>query len=206
MIIRKLFKFEGAHIVRNCSSDRCKRSLHGHSYRVEVFFTSKGLDNGQMVMDFGLMKGTVKDLVDSFDHAYSMWNKESEEFKRFIYKESARWISMPVSPSAEAYSLLFFFMIDKLVKATQFNNGERDVELHAVRVHETDTGYAESRREDMEYCNFDLNDIVFSDQIKDEWKDPFMYDKLKGYYTYLFHYPEEDCRKPFINPVVAQQI
>ncbi|MBP8064536.1 MAG: 6-carboxytetrahydropterin synthase QueD, partial [Acinetobacter sp.] len=31
MIIRKLFKFENAHVVRNCTSDRCKRSIHGHS-------------------------------------------------------------------------------------------------------------------------------------------------------------------------------
>ena len=44
MIIRKLFKFEGAHIVRDCSSDRCKFSIHGHSYVVEVFLTSDKLD------------------------------------------------------------------------------------------------------------------------------------------------------------------
>ena len=80
MLIRKLFKFEGAHIVRNCSSDRCKRSIHGHSYTVEVFLTAKGLDNGQMIMDFGLMKGTIKDLIDSFDHAYSFWNLEKRSF------------------------------------------------------------------------------------------------------------------------------
>ncbi|HCN16273.1 MAG TPA: 6-carboxytetrahydropterin synthase QueD, partial [Moraxellaceae bacterium] len=34
MRIRKLFKFENAHIVRNCSSDRCKYSIHGHSYQI----------------------------------------------------------------------------------------------------------------------------------------------------------------------------
>ncbi|MDN5891534.1 MAG: 6-carboxytetrahydropterin synthase QueD, partial [Psychrobacter sp.] len=27
MRIRKLFKFENAHIVRNCSSERCKHSI-----------------------------------------------------------------------------------------------------------------------------------------------------------------------------------
>ena len=35
MIIRKLFKFENAHIVRGCSTQRCRASLHGHSYKVE---------------------------------------------------------------------------------------------------------------------------------------------------------------------------
>jgi 6-pyruvoyltetrahydropterin/6-carboxytetrahydropterin synthase len=43
MIIRKQFKFEGAHIVRNCTTRRCKKSIHGHSYVVEVFFTSNKL-------------------------------------------------------------------------------------------------------------------------------------------------------------------
>lgn len=46
MIIRKQFKFEGAHIVRNCTSQRCRENIHGHSYIVEVFITSDKLDHG----------------------------------------------------------------------------------------------------------------------------------------------------------------
>lgn len=179
MIIRKLFKFEGAHIVRDCSSERCKKSIHGHGYKVEVFFTSNGLDNGQMVLDFGLMKGTIKDLIDSFDHAYSMWGKETEEFKRFIKDNSCRWVKMPVSPSAEQYSLMFLYIIDKIVQSTEFVNGEKEVQVYSVRVHETDTGYAEAFREDLKWVNYALEDIVFSQGIKDEWKDPEMYEKLK---------------------------
>jgi 6-pyruvoyltetrahydropterin/6-carboxytetrahydropterin synthase len=163
-------------------------------------FTSDGLDNGQMVMDFGLMKGTIKDLVDSFDHAYSMWDKESTNFQDFIHNNSDRWISMPVSPSAESYSLMFFFIIDKLISATQFNNGEKQVSLSSVRVHETDTGYAESFRDDLEFWNFELSDIKFSDQIKSEWHDPKMYDKLIDYTS------EVSFSKPFINPIVEHQI
>jgi 6-pyruvoyltetrahydropterin/6-carboxytetrahydropterin synthase len=200
MQIRKLFKFEGAHIVRNCTSERCKYNIHGHSYKVEVFFTSSGFDNSYMVMDFGLMKGTIKDLIDSFDHAYSYWDKESAEFVKFIHENSARWISMPVSPSAESYSLMLFYVIDRMVKATQFNNGERGVELKSVRVHETDTGYAESFRSDLEYWNYGLKDIVFSEQIKAEWHDSEMYDKLIGFHEGSI----ED--KPFINPSVSQQV
>ena len=193
MIIRKQFKFEGAHIVRNCSSSRCKFSIHGHSYVVEVFFTAKGLDNGQMLMDFGLMKSTIGDFVDSFDHAYSMWNKESDDFKKFIHENSARYINMPVSPSAEAYSLMMFKCIDAIVKNTEFNNGEKDPEVHAVRVHETLTGYAESHREDMDWVDWGIEDIEFSQDIKDEWRDPTMWDKLlKG--------------EKFINDTVEQQV
>ena len=193
MIIRKQFKFEGAHIVRNCSSDRCKRSLHGHSYIVEVFFTASGLDNGQMVLDFGLMKGTIGDFIDSFDHAYSMWDKESDSFKQFVYENSARYIEMPVSPSAEAYALMMFAVIGSIIDNTKFNNGEKDVKLHAVRVHETATGYAEARVEDMSMLNFTLDDIKFSDQIKAEWKDSQMWDKLLS-------------GEKFVNPTVMQQV
>lgn len=199
MIIRKLFKFEGAHIVRNCSSERCKFSIHGHSYTVEVFFSSKGLDKGMMVLDFGLMKGTIKDFIDGFDHAYSMWNKESKDFKDFIKSNSERWIEMPVSPSAEAYSIMFFKVIDSIVKATDFNNGEKEVQLYSVRVHETDTGYAEAFREDLNWADFDLSDINLSLGVVSEWKDPNMFKKL-------IQYNQSLIEKPFINSVVEQQV
>lgn len=198
MIIRKLFKFEGAHIVRNCSSVRCKKSIHGHSYVVEVFFKSDGFDNGMMIMDFGLMKGTIKDFIDGFDHAYSLWSKESEDFKNFMITNSDRWIEMPVSPSAEAYSLMFFKVIDAIVKATEFNNGEKNVQLYSVRVHETTTGYAESFREDLEWCDFELEDIKISDGIKSEFKDEKMFEKLIK--------AGKTKSKCFKNDIVEQQV
>lgn len=204
MIIRKLFKFEGAHIVRNCSSKRCKKSIHGHSYKVEVFFASKGLDNGQMVMDFGLMKGNIKDLIDSFDHAYSIWNKEANEFKHFMYDNSDRWVSMPVSPSAESYSLMLLYIIDKMVKATEFNNGEQEVSVNSVRVHETDTGYAEAFAPDLDWFGYQLSDIVFSDGIKSEWNNPKMYDDLVEWWNLDSQGTLKE--KLFKNPVVEQQV
>jgi len=182
MIIRKLFKFEGAHIVRDCSSVRCKENIHGHSYIVEVFLTSDKIDNGGMVVDFGLLKTTIKDFIDSFDHSYSMWNKEKPDFKEFIKKSSDRWIDMPVTPSAEMYSLMMYYVIDKIIKNTEFNNGEGEVKLHSVRVHETATGYAQSFEEDLQFVvgDFDLDDIVFSDQIKKEWSNPNMIEDVKN--------------------------
>jgi len=181
MLIRKLYKFEGSHIVRDCSSDRCKQSIHGHSYTVEIFLTSNKLDNGQMIVDFGLLKGTVRDIIDSFDHSYSLWNKESDEFKYFIKQQSARWAEIPVSPSAEMYSLMFLYILDKVIANTEFNNGEGEIKLYSVRVHETSTGYAESFREDLNLWNFKLVDIVFSEQIRNEWKDKDMwFNLIKG--------------------------
>ncbi len=181
MIIRKLFKFENAHVVRGCSSQRCKYSIHGHSYKVEVLFESNYLDNGQMVYDFGLMKLTIKELIDSFDHSTAIWDKDDRDYIGSIKKHSLRWVSLPVSPSAEQFVRVIFLMVDKLLLQTKMVNGEKNVSLHSVIVHETDTGYAQGFREDA-YSKLmgkiDLKDIVFSKQVKEEWSDFHMWDKL----------------------------
>jgi len=192
MIIRKQFKFEGSHIVRDCSTKLCQKNSHGHSYLVEIFFTSKGIDNGQMVMDFGLMKGTIKEFIESFDHAHTLWSKEKEEFKKFYYDHFERVIELPCSPSAEMYSLMFFYVIDLIVKNTQFRNGEKEVELRSVRVHETTTGYAESFRDDLEHWKWRLDDIKISDGIKVDWKEPKMWHYLQ--IGHKFINPDVDLR------------
>lgn len=170
MIIRKLFRFEGAHIVRDCSTEYCKKSIHGHSYVVEIFLSSDKLDNGCMIVDFGLLKTTVKDFIESFDHAWSFWTRESESYKQFVKQNSERWVEMPVSPSAEGYSLMMFYIIDLIIKNTIFTNGEGTVELHSIRVHETTTGYAECFREDLRWWKYTLDDIHFSSEVKKDWK------------------------------------
>lgn len=169
MIIRKLFKFENAHIVRNCSTDRCKYSIHGHSYKVEVLFSSNFLDNGQMVYDFGLVKKQINSIIDAFDHAITLWSGDDPEYLHFAKKFSRRWIELPVSPSAEQFSRLFFLLIDEVFKNTNFKNGEREVSLHSVIVHETDTGYAQCFAEDAYSVlmgNIDTKNIVYSDELK----------------------------------------
>lgn len=169
MIIRKQFKFEGAHIVRNCTSQRCRENIHGHSYIVEVFITSDKLDHGYMVMDFCRLEG-VKEFVESFDHTYSLWQEESNELKSFIYQFNSRVAEIPVSPSAEGYALLFFCIIDQILQNTEKINGEGCIQLHSVRVHETATGYAEAFREDLKLVHFHTEDILFSSGVTDDWK------------------------------------
>lgn len=170
MIIRKLFKFEGAHIVRNCSSEHCRENIHGHSYIVEVFLTSDKLDNGYMVMDFCRLD-KVKLFIESFDHSYSLWNQEPQEFKECIYRYNKRVAEIPVSPSAEGYALMFFYVIDKILQNTSPVNGEGNVRLSSVRVHETATGYAEAFREDLSLAHFKSHEILFSEGITEEWKE-----------------------------------
>lgn len=183
MLIRKLFKFENAHIVRNCTSDRCKRSIHGHSYKVELLLKASKLDHGQMVYDFGLLKGVIKDLYDSFDHAICFWQDDNPDYIQACKTFSARWVSLPVSPSAEQFSRIFFYLAQQVLQSTVTQNGEGDVEVYSVIVHETDTGYAQSFIEDIENEQMGLlalDQIIFSEQIESEWTDSNMYRNLKS--------------------------
>jgi len=181
MLIRKLFKFENAHIVRDCTSKRCRESIHGHSYKVEVLMESDYLDGGQMVYDFGLTKMHIKDLVDSFDHAISLWSDDNPQYIEDMKRHSSRWIMLPVSPSAEQLSRILFVMIDKLFELTTMVNSEANVKLNSIIVHETDTGYAQGFKDDA-YSDkmglINLEEIVFSDEIKNEWSDVDMWDKI----------------------------
>lgn len=163
MKIRKLFKFEASHIVRNCSSRRCSYNCHGHSDIVEVFLSADKLDNGQMIYDFGLLKPTIGKFFDMFDHSWHYWNKEDQEIKNFIHKLNERWVELPFSPSAENYAIYFLKAVNYILEHTPKLNGEGNVICTGVRFHETATGYAESELSDLEWHNYyDLKDIIFS--------------------------------------------
>lgn len=181
MIIRKLFKFENAHIVRGCTTQRCSQNIHGHSYQVEVLLESNYLDHGQMVYDFGLMKTTIKDLMEAFDHSITIWSGDSQEYLHDMKKHSARWVELPVSPSAEQFSRVIYLMVERVLACTGMVNGEREVKLNSIIVHETQTGYAQGFKEDAYnklMGNISLADIKFSNQIKYEWKNPKLWDLL----------------------------
>ena len=181
MIIRKLFKFENAHIVRGCSTQRCSQNIHGHSYRVEVLLESNYLDNGQMVYDFGLMKRTIKELIEAFDHSIALWSGDNQEYIDDMKKHSTRWVELPVSPSAEQFCRVIYLMVERVLLCTEMQNGERDVRLHSIIVHETETGYAQGFRDDA-YSELmgriELEDIIFSKQTKREWSDSNLWKNL----------------------------
>jgi len=181
MIIRKLFKFENAHIVRDCSTRRCSENIHGHSYKVEVLLESNYLDAGQMVYDFGLTKLYMKELIDSFDHAITLWCEDDPLYLDAMKKHSSRWIELPVSPSAEQFARVIYLIVERVLECTQMQNGEREVTLNSIIVHETDTGYAQGFREDAHselMGKIALEDIVFSGQIRSEWRDSELWAKL----------------------------
>ena len=181
MLIRKLFKFENAHIVRDCSTQRCSENIHGHSYKVEVLLESNYLDDGQMVYDFGLTKLYIKELIDSFDHAITLWAKDDKAYIDAMKQHSNRWIELPVSPSAEQFSRVIYLMVERVLRCTDMQNGEREVKLHSIIVHETETGYAQGFKEDAHSAlmgKIALEDIVFSEQVQSEWSNSALWSKL----------------------------
>ena len=193
MVIRKEFRVESAHIVRNCTSDRCSHSIHGHSAVIELFFESDQLDNAQMVMDFGLMKTSIKQFVDSMDHCYLLCDKDRPEFKEFITKECDRYIVMPFNPSAEMLSLYIFKNVSNILELTNLANGEQNVKLKAVRYHETVTGYAECNEDDLKNIwKPEYNNVRYSEGVRRDWSDE------------LTQAMQFDVR--IQNPVIPQQI
>ncbi len=188
MIIRKMFKFENAHIVRDCSTRRCSENIHGHSYKIEVLLESNYLDHGQMVYDFGLTKLYIKELIDSFDHSITLWSEDDPEYIASMKRYSNRWVELPVSPSAEQFSRVIYLMVERVLECTKMQNGERDVRLHSIIVHETETGYAQGFKEDAHselMGKILLEKISFSGQVSAEWSDPELWNKLLAGHSLL---------------------
>jgi 6-pyruvoyltetrahydropterin/6-carboxytetrahydropterin synthase len=133
---------------------------------VEFLISADGLDNGQMLVDFGLLKPWIGGIVDAFDHTHVMWEKDYLDYVQAMKLHSHRWIVTPLSPSAEGLAVMFFAMAKQILSQTDWVNGEKCPRIHSVRVHETDTGYAEAFIDDLESAildfGFKLPQIEFS--------------------------------------------
>ena len=202
MIIRKQFDVEMAHVVRNCSSSRCRLSQHGHSATIELFFESQFLSNNDhMLMDFGLMKQSIKQFIDGMDHCYVFSQQDTEEFKNFHRKYDERYIGLPFNPSAEMLTVFIFNVVQRIMDCSELNNGECNVHLKAVRYHETKSGYAE--------C--DVNDatslwrkdyasrLEFSDGVTKDWDTEL----IKCVNEFIDGKP---ARRLFVYPTIKQQV
>jgi 6-pyruvoyltetrahydropterin/6-carboxytetrahydropterin synthase len=126
--IRKIFKFEAAHILDTCYSEECK-NVHGHSYIVEVIIGTKFLNDDGMVIDFKRLKEIVSPLIDAWDHAVI----STHSLELF----GGKTCKVDFNPTAEN---MCKYLHDAIVPMLHIVN--KDFHL-TVRVHETDTGYAE---------------------------------------------------------------
>ena len=166
MKIRKLYRIESAHIVRDAISKRCSHSTHGHSGIIEVFLKSDHLDKAGMIYDFGAFKKSIGSFIDMFDHSVHLWDEDCLERLNFFKQFNDRWIVLPCNPTAENYCILFRDCINEIIKKSTFNNEEGSIYCSGVRYHETATGYAESDESDP--ITYSLNNINFSQETLEE--------------------------------------
>lgn len=140
--VTKQFHFEMAHALLNYDGP-CK-NIHGHSYQLNV--TVKGnvktntsdSDEG-MVVDFGIIKKIVKDLVvDVFDHALVLNEKTKIDVSNFEFMN--KLIRVPYQPTCE--NMLIHFA------KTIHQNLPSHIQLHSLFLRETNTSFAEWFAED----------------------------------------------------------
>jgi 6-pyruvoyltetrahydropterin/6-carboxytetrahydropterin synthase len=84
--------FAAAHFLKNYHG-KCE-NLHGHNYKVRIYLSGSQLDAGGMLIDFGIVKGILKDVLAGLDHSnlnehpfFSSGNPSAERIARYIYEE-----------------------------------------------------------------------------------------------------------------------
>ena len=138
--LTKEFTFESAHALDGY--DGLCREIHGHSYR--LFVTIKGepiCEEGNpkmgMVMDFGDLKRIVNgEIVDRLDHSFVLHNSEqNEELKEVLGAKFTKVVLVDYQPTCENMLADFAARLQRALPS--------EVELYALRLHETATSYAE---------------------------------------------------------------
>ena len=89
-------EFEAAHRIAGYKV-KCDR-LHGHSWTVEAAVTGTRLDELGMLVDFKLVKGRLRELLETLDHMFlndlepfsAGINPTAENIAKYIYSEMAK--------------------------------------------------------------------------------------------------------------------
>ena len=66
--LKVVTKFAAAHQLTMVGA-KCE-NMHGHNWKVEVCVTGEKVDKGGVVMDFGVIKKHVREIMSQLDHKY----------------------------------------------------------------------------------------------------------------------------------------
>lgn len=87
--LRVMGDFAAAHQLRNVT-EKCE-NLHGHNFQVEAAVVGEALNEADVLLDFGLLKTWLREILSSLDHcflndhpAFAGSNASSEKLARFI--------------------------------------------------------------------------------------------------------------------------
>jgi len=138
--ITKQFSFETGHALYGYDG-KCK-NVHGHSYKLSVTVSGKPILDAShvkfgMVIDFGDLKKIVKEeIVDQFDHA-TVFNQNTPhvELANELKNRGHHVILVDYQPTSENMVIDFAARIK--------NRLPHDVELHSLKLQETESSFAE---------------------------------------------------------------
>lgn len=110
--------FSSAHYLRNYQG-KCE-NLHGHNWKVEIVVKGESLDKSGMLVDFGILKKYLKEVLDLLDH--KCINDEIDYFK-------------DKSPSSENIAKYIYDNMSDRLK-------DFDVSVDYVKVFESENSFA----------------------------------------------------------------
>ena len=137
--ITKRFSFESAHALWNY--DGPCRNIHGHSYVLYVTVAGHPSTNPDdtklgMVIDFSLLKQIVnREIIDVFDHALMINANTPHHQLAGTEGFLGKVLALPYQPTCENMVADFAGRLQKTLPG--------HVRLVGVRLHETETAYAE---------------------------------------------------------------
>ena len=98
--LRVVTKFAAAHQLTMVGS-KCE-NLHGHNWKIEVYVTGEKMDGAGVLMDFGIIKKQVREIMSMLDHKYlneldyfQQSQPSSENIAYFVATELQKRIDNP---------------------------------------------------------------------------------------------------------------
>lgn len=143
--LTKEFNFEMAHYLTDY--DGLCSNIHGHSYKLFVTLIGEPIADINspklgMVMDFGQLKEIVhRRIISKLDHAFLVHDTEkSRELKPLLLKHFNTVEFVDYQPTCENLLVKFAAVIQEELPV--------NIQLHHLRLNETETSYAEWYSED----------------------------------------------------------
>jgi len=98
--LKVVTKFAAAHQLTMVGS-KCE-NLHGHNWKIEVYVTGEKMDGAGVLMDFGIIKKQVREIMSMLDHKYlneldhfQQSQPSSENIAYFVATELQKRIDNP---------------------------------------------------------------------------------------------------------------
>ena len=145
--VTKVFNFEMAHALWNYDGP-CK-NIHGHSYKLFVTLIGEPIDELShskfgMVLDFKDLKTLITgQIIDHLDHALVLFREAEGESLSAVRNMYEKVHIFDFQPTCENLVQYIAVKIQSVLPA--------DLQLHAVKLYETATSYAEWHAEDNLY-------------------------------------------------------